>query len=78
MVEEFRCRFDNCKNDGHIYQEYGTCMQQHLFEYFPEVGHHSFLEDFSITFIDKTDASNPLQREKLLEKYSEDNDTIGD
>ena len=44
-------------------------MQQHLFEHFSEEGHRSFLEDVSITLIDKTDPSNPLQR-KLLEKYS--------
>ena len=44
-------------------EEYGTCMQQDLFENFSEEGHHSFLEDVSITLIDKTDPSNYLQRE---------------
>ena len=35
-----------------------------LFEYFSEEeGHHGFLEDVSITLTDKTDQSNPLQRE---------------
>ena len=38
-------------------------MQQHFFEHFPEEGHHSFLEDVSITLINKTDPSNPLQGE---------------
>ena len=38
-------------------------MQQHLFEHFSAEGHHSFLEDVSITLMDKTDLSNPLQRE---------------
>ena len=38
-------------------------MEQHLFEHFSEEGHHSFLEDVSITLIGKTDPSNPLQRE---------------
>ena len=38
-------------------------MQQPLFEYFSEEGHHNFLEDVSITLIDKIDPSNPLQRE---------------
>ena len=41
-------------------------MQQHLFEHFYEEGHHSFLEDVSITLIDKTDPSNPLQKEKTI------------
>ena len=49
-------------------------MQQDLFENFSEEGHHSFLEDVSITLIDKTDPSNHLQREK---KYSKDNGTMG-
>ena len=62
-VEEFRYRWNNYKNNGRNYQEYGTCMQQHLFEHFSEEGHHSFLEDASITLIDKTYSSNPLQRE---------------
>ena len=32
-----------------------TCMQQHLFEHFAnEAGHCSFLEDVTISFIDKT------------------------
>ena len=55
-------------------EEYGTCMQQDLFENFSEERHHSFLEDVSITLIDKTDPSNHLQREK---KYSKDNGTMG-
>ena len=40
-----------------------TCMQQHLFEHFPSEGHCSFLEDLTITFIDKTDPKDPNQRE---------------
>ena len=51
-------------------------MQQHLFEHFSEKGHHSFLEDVSVTLVDKTDPSNPLQR-KLLDTYSEDNSAMG-
>ena len=67
-AEEFRCRGNNCKNNGRKCQEYGTCMQQHLFEHFSEEGHHSFLEDVSITLIGKTDPSNHLQhyREKTI------------
>ena len=67
-AEGFRCRWNNCKNNGRKCQEYGTCMQQHLFEHFSEEGHHSFLEDVSITLIGKTDPSNHLQhyREKTI------------
>ena len=62
-VEEFRYRWNNYKSNGCKYQEYDTCMQQHFFEHFSEEGYHSFLEDVSITLIEKTDPSNPLQRE---------------
>ena len=61
-VEKFRYRWNNYRSNGCKYQEYGTCMQQHLFVHFSEEGHHGFLEDVSITFIDKTNPSNPLQR----------------
>ena len=61
MAKEFRYRWNNYKNNDGNYQEYGTCMQQHLFEHFSEKGHHSFLEVF-ITLTDKTDPSNHLQR----------------
>ena len=62
-VEEFRCKWNNYKSNGHKCQEDGTSMQQHLFEHFSEERHHSFLEDVSIAMGDKTDPSNPLQRE---------------
>ena len=45
------------------YQEYGTCMQQHLFEHFFEEGGTMVFWKMSVTLIYKTDPSNPLQRE---------------
>ena len=38
-------------------------MQQHLFDHFCDSDHSDFLSDVSITFIDKTDPSDPLKRE---------------
>ena len=38
-------------------------MQQHLFELFNSEGHHCFLDEISITLIDKTDPFEPLKRE---------------
>ena len=38
-------------------------MQEHLFRHFSSPGHHGFLNDVSVTFIDKTDPSDPLKRE---------------
>ena len=37
-------------------------MQEHLFSHFSMAGHNGFLNDVSITLIDKTDPSDPLQR----------------
>ena len=37
-VEEFRYKWNNYKDNGCKYQEYGTCMQQHLFEQFSKEG----------------------------------------
>ena len=38
-------------------------MQQHLFEHFNSGGYHYFLDEISLTFIDKTDPSKPLKTE---------------
>ena len=38
-------------------------MQEHLFRHFSSPGRNGFLNDVSITFIDKTDPSDPLKRE---------------
>ena len=58
---------NRCK---HAYGE--TCMQGHLFEHFCENDHVDFLCDVSITFIDKTNPSNPLNakiNEYIFLKY---------
>ena len=38
-------------------------MEEHLFSHFSMAGHDGFLNDVSITFIDKTDSCDPLWRE---------------
>ena len=37
-------------------------MQEHLFSHFSVAGRGGFSNDVSITFIDKTDSSDPLRR----------------
>ena len=37
-------------------------MQKHLFEHFNEEGYQGFSQDLLITFTDKTDPSEPLQK----------------
>ena len=41
-------------------------MQQHLFNHFYTSGHCEFLGHAALTFIDKTDSSDPLKREDYL------------
>ena len=38
-------------------------MQEYLYSHFESEGHNGFLEDVSITLIDKTDGFNPTKRE---------------
>ena len=38
-------------------------MQQHLYEHFWSSNHSCVISDVSVTFIDKTDPSDPLNRE---------------
>ena len=38
-------------------------MHEHLFSHFSMAGHDGFLNDVSITFMDKTDPSDPLWRQ---------------
>ena len=60
-VDEFRQ--NNYKMNDRNFLKGQTCMQQHLFEHFPSEDHCSFLEDLTITFIDKTDPKDPNRRE---------------
>ena len=61
-VGEFRLRWNNYKMNDRNFLKGQTCMQQHLYEHFASEGHCSFLEDVTITFIDKTDPKDPNQR----------------
>ena len=45
-----------------MYERGQHCMQKHLYEHFDLPGHTNFL-DVIVTLIDKTDPSNPSERE---------------
>ena len=62
-IDQFRSRWNNYKSDSKKHGQGATCMQQHLFNHFCTSGHCGFLEHVSLTFIDKTDPSDPLKRE---------------
>ena len=54
-VDEFRCRWNNYKANDRKLQRLEPCLQEHLFSPFSLAGHDRFLNNVSITFIDKTD-----------------------
>ena len=62
-VDEFRRRWNNYKSNDRKFQRIEPCMQEHLFNHFSMAGHDGFLNDVSISFIDKTDPSDTLRRE---------------
>ena len=62
-IDRFWSRWNNTESDSRKHGQRAICMQQHLFNHFCTSGHCSFLEDVSLTFIDKTDPSDQLKRE---------------
>ena len=68
-VDEFRRRWNNYKSNDRKFQRLEPCMQEHLFSHFSMAGHSRFLSNVSITFIDKTDPSDPLRREDYWRQY---------
>ena len=63
-IDQFQSKWNNYKSDSGKHGQEATCMQQHLFNHVWASGHSNFSEDVSLTFIDKTDPSDPLKREE--------------
>lgn len=63
-VDNFRFRWNNYKCCSRKHAEGISVKQQHLYDHFIDQDHKQFLQDVSITFIDKTDPRDPLKREK--------------
>ena len=64
-VDEFRFRWNNYYMNDRNLLKGQAFMQQHLFERFPSEDRCSFLEDVTITFIDKTDRREHYWRHTL-------------
>ena len=64
-INTFRHRWNNYKSKDRKFQRSEPCMQDHFFRHFSNPGHNVFLNNASITFIDKTDPSDPLKRENF-------------
>ena len=61
-VNDFRLRSNNYKNNNRKYLRKEVCMHQHFFEHFLSEGHSGFIDDLSITFIEKTIPKDPSKR----------------
>ena len=62
-VDTFRYRRNNYRSSSRKHAHGISCMQEHLYEHFCDGEHSGFLNDVSITFVDKTDPVNSLQTE---------------
>ena len=63
-VDRFRLRWNNYKCCSRKYDDGILVKQQHLYDHFNDQNHNGFVQDVSIIFIDKTDPSDPLKRER--------------
>ena len=55
---------DNNKDNARKFDKKESCIQEHLHKNFQEEGHKGFLNEESVTFIDKTDGKDPKKRER--------------
>ena len=63
-TDKFRLRWNNYKENNRKAKRGEEHMQPLIFEHFSSNDHNGFLEDCSITLIDKTDGSDPTRREE--------------
>ena len=73
-TDSFRYRWNNYKDNDRKHSRRESCMREHLFKHFNSMGQNGFLNNVSITLIDKTDGKNPKKREdywrRALKTYS--------
>ena len=62
-TDSFRSRWNDYKPESRKLDRNEKYMQEYLYSHFESEGHNGFLEDVSITLIDKTDGSDPTKRE---------------
>ena len=63
-TDPFRYRWNNYKDNNRKAERRVEHMQADLFKHFASHGHSSFLEDCTITLIDKTDGVDPTRSEE--------------
>ena len=70
-TDKFRLRWNNYKENNRKAKRGEENMQPLAFEHFSSNDHNGFLEDCSITLIDKTDGSDPTRREEYWRRVLE-------
>ena len=56
---------NNYKDNARKFDREESCMQEHFYKYFQEEEcHKGFMNEASVTFIDKTDGKDPKKRER--------------
>ena len=63
-VDSFRFRWNNYRCNCHKHAKGESVKQEHLYDHFMLEEHAKFVNDAPIYFIDKTDPTDPLQREQ--------------
>ena len=73
-TDSFSYGWNNYKDNDRKHSRTKSCMQEHLFKQFNSMGHNGFLNNVSITLIDKTDGKSPKKTEdywrRTLKTYS--------
>ena len=67
-TDKFRLRWNNYKENNRKAKRGEEHMQPLVFEHFSSNDHNGFLEDSSITLVEKTDGSDPTRRKEYWRK----------
>ena len=65
-TDSFRSRWNNNKSNSRKFDKNEKCMQEYLHSHFVSEVYNAFLEEVSITLIEKTDGSDPTKKKKLF------------
>ena len=60
---DFRYRWNNYKSNSRKFDRKESCLQEHLYRHFSSSDHKRYLNDVSVTLINKTDGSDPKKWE---------------
>ena len=67
-ADHFKLRWNNYKSNDRKFRRGEPCMQEHLYKHFYSDGRNGFLEDVTITLINKIEGREPKNRENYWMK----------